>query len=150
MDKVNYYENQQVIERFGSILTTVRSSGALALLILAFISVLVAFNTIRLAIYTMRDEIGIMRLVGASAWFVRGPFLVAGVFYGIISALIATLIFFPITWFLSPKIGILVPQFDLFSYFTGNFFQFFGLMVLVGVSLGVSSSFIAIRKYLKI
>lgn len=150
VDKVNYSENQMVIERFGSILGTVRSSGAIVLLLLAFVAILVAFNTIRLAIYTMREEIGIMRLVGASTWFVRGPFLFAGVMYGAIAALVAIAVFFPVAWFLSPKIGLLVPEFDLYGYFLANFAQFSGMMFLSGVSLGVFSSFIAIRKYLRI
>lgn len=150
VDKVNYFENQDVINRFGSILGTVRGSGAIALLILSFVAILVAFNTIRLAIYTMREEIGIMRLVGASTWFVRGPFLIVGVFYGVIAAVIATLLFFPITWLLSPKLLTLVPEFDLFKYFQDNLLQFFGLMLASGIGLGVISSFIAIRKYLKV
>ncbi len=150
VDKINYFENQEVIEKFGSILATIRGSGAVVMLLIAFIAVLVAFNTIRLAIYTMREEIGIMKLVGASNRFVKGPFIIVGVFYGVIAAFVATLIFFPITWFLAPKLEILVPQFNLFGYFLGNFFQFFGLMALSGIVLGVLSSSIAVRKYLKI
>lgn len=150
LDKINYFENQEVINRFGSILATVRGTGALALVILAFITILVTFNTIRLAIYTMREEVGIMRLVGASAWFVRGPFLVAGVLYGLIAAVAVMAVFFPITWAASPKLAILVPQFNLFAYFLNNFFLLLGVMSAVGILLGVFSSFIAIRKYLKV
>ena len=112
VDKINYFENQKVIERLGSILTTVRGSGALLALFLAFVAILVAFNTVRLAIYTMREEIGIMRLVGATQWFIRGPFLISGVIYGGLAALATTLVFFPITWLASPRISLLVSDFD--------------------------------------
>lgn len=150
VDKINYFENQEVIERFGAILGTVKGWGAVTLFVFAFLAVLVAFNTIRLAIYTMREEINIMRLVGAANWFVRGPFLVTGIIYGFTAALAASIIFFPLTWLLSPKLSFLVPQFNLYSYFIGHFVQFFGLMLMAGISLGVLSSLIAIRKYLRV
>ncbi|MDP3710719.1 MAG: permease-like cell division protein FtsX [bacterium] len=150
VDKINYFENQEIIERFGAILGTIKGWGAFTLFILAFLAVLVAFNTIRLAIYTMREEINIMRLVGAANWFVRGPFMVTGVIYGLVAALAASVMFFPLTWLIAPKLSFLVPQFNLFSYFIGHFVQFFGLMLVAGVALGLSSSLIAIRKYLRV
>src|SRR3989344_7442717 len=68
IDKVNFYENQKVIERLSRIMTAARTGGATLAAVLAFIGVLVAFNTVRLAIYTAREEINIMRLVGATSW----------------------------------------------------------------------------------
>lgn len=150
VDKINYFENQAVIERLGAIMGTVRGSGALLAAFLAFVSVLVAFNTVRLAIYTMREEIGIMRLVGATQWFIRGPFLISGILYGASAALIAVFIFFPLTWLVAPKIMVLVPSFNIFRYFTSNFLEFFAIMLFAGILLGTASSFIAIRRYLKI
>ncbi len=150
VDKVNYFENQMVIDRLGAILGTTRRLGAGLIVLLAFTAVLVAFNTVRLAIYTMREEIGIMRLVGATQWFIRGPFLVTGVLYGAVAAVITTLLFFPIAWTLSPKISVLVPSFNLQNYFLTNFWEFFLVMLVAGVGLGVISSAIAIRRYLHI
>lgn len=150
VEKINYFENQAVIERLSSVMGTVRGSGAVLTLILAFIAVLVAFNTIRLAIYTMREEIGIMRLVGASSWFIRGPFLVSGVLYGVAAAAAVLLVFFPIAWLAAPKLAFLVPEFNLFSYFLANIVQFSLIMLGAGVTLGVASSFIAVRRYLTI
>lgn len=114
IDKVNYFENKQVIERLSAILGTVRGSGALLAVFLGLVAIIVAFNTIRLAIYTMREEISIMRLVGATAWFIRGPFLVGGVIYGTVSAAITTFSFFPLSWLISPKLAVVVPDFNLF------------------------------------
>lgn len=150
VDKINYFENQKVIERLGAILSTVRGSGAMLALFLAFVAILVAFNTIRLAIYTVKEEIGIMRLVGATQWFIRGPFLVSGILYGAVAAAITAFIFFPLTWLVSPKLMLLLPGFDLFQYFLANMAEFSGVMFFAGIALGVVSSFIAIRRYLRI
>lgn len=150
VDKINYFENKDVIERLGSLVGTVRGIGAVVALVLAFVAILVTFNTIRLAIYTVREEIGIMRLVGATQWFIRGPFLVSGVLYGLSSAIIVTLFFFPMTWMIAPKIAFLLPGFDIFHYFLKNFFEFFLVMAGSSILLGMFSSAIAMRKYLKI
>lgn len=150
VDKINYFENQKVIERLGAILGTVRGSGALLALFLSFVAVLVAFNTVRLAIYTMREEIGIMRLVGATQWFIRGPFLISGVLYGAVAAGATALIFFPLTWLISPQLALLVPNFNLFQYFLSNFLEFSAVILFTGIALGTTSSFIAIRRYLEV
>lgn len=150
VDKINYFENQLVIDRLGAIVNTVRGTGAFLVVFLGFVAILVAFNTVRLAIYTMREEIGIMRLVGASRWFIRGPFLVSGVLYGSIAAVLTVLFFFPVAWLLSPKLSLLVSEFDLFNYLLANFWEFFGIMLGTGITLGVISSFIAIRRYLDV
>lgn len=150
VEKINYFENQALIERMVAIFKTLRRSGTILALLLAFIAVLVAFNTIRLAIYTMREEIGIMRLVGANKWFIRGPFLVNGILYGGISAIITVATFFPLVWFVAPKLSLLVPEFDIFNYFLQNLVEFAVIMFLAGVMLGGISSLIAIRRYLGI
>ena len=150
VEKINYFENQAVINRLASVTASVRGAGAVLGLFLAFVAVLVAFNTIRLAIYTMREEIGIMRLVGATAWFIRGPFLVTGLLYGVVAAVVVTAVFFPLAWFVSPKVSLLVPDFNLFAYFLANILQFSGIMLATGVVLGVGSSYVAVRRYLSV
>lgn len=150
IDKINYFENQQVIDRMGAIFRTVRGTGTFLAFFLAFIAILVTFNTIRLAIYTMREEIGIMRLVGASKWFIRGPFIVSGILYGGTAALITLMIFFPLIWLISPQLASLVPEFDIFQYFLNNLIAFSLLLFGGGIFIGVMSSMIAIRRYLHI
>lgn len=150
IDKINYLENKTVIERLTSIIGAVRGAGSVIALVLAFVAILVTFNTIRLAIYAVREEIGIMRLVGATQWFIRGPFLVSGVLYGLSAAIVVTLVFFPLTWAIAPKVMLVMPGFDLFHYFLNNFFEFFIIMLGSSVVLSVFSSAIAMRKYLKI
>lgn len=150
VDKINYFENATVIERLAAVVSTVRSLGLVLVLVLSFVAVLVAFNTVRLAIYTAREEINIMKLVGASNWFVRGPFLVTGLIHGSFSGAVVSIMFFPIVWAASPKISFFIPKVDLFGYFTSNFFEFLFIMSAIGIGLGVLSSTIAVRKYLKV
>ena len=125
------------------------------MLVLVICSVLIAFNTIRLAIYTSREEIGVMNLVGASRWYVRGPFMIAGVLYGVSAAVIVLLLLYPILIFYPVLIGldatseILFGTFDTFEYFTSEFVLFFLAMMGTGITLGALSSYLAVRRYLR-
>ena len=150
VEKINYFENQVVIDRLSAMIGTVRSAGVIVALFLSFVAVLVAFNTIRLAIYTMREEIGIMRLVGASSWFIRGPFVLSGLMYGVAAAAVVAFVFFPLTWLVAPKAMLLVPDFDIFQYFLVHIVEFVMILLVSGALLGSLSSAIAMRRYLRI
>ena len=149
-EKVTYAQNAVVIERLGKIIDTAEKGGFILIIFLTFIAVLITFNTIRLAIYSNREEIGIMRLVGASNSFIRGPYVVEGIIYGLIAGIISIIIAGPIVYFISPYLKIFIPEINLWSYFVSNLFILFGYQSLFGVGLGVISSSIAIRKYLRI
>jgi len=149
IDKVNYQQNKEVIEKLSKIITDVKMGGLMITTLLALIVILVTFNAIRLAIYSSREEINVMRLVGASNWFIRGPFLIEGILYGVISTIVTLLILYPTFYFLSPKISGFLPIGSIFSYFVANLLSFFLLILVIGVSLGGLSSLIAVRKYLK-
>jgi len=150
IDKINYLENRAVIARLASITRTIRQSGFIILAILVALAVLVSFNTIRLTIYSARKEIKVMKLVGASNWFVRGPFIVEGTLYGLIAALITLVILYPLLWYLSPKITAYLPGTDLLYFYQANFFSLFLLQVGTGIVLGVVSSLVAMRRYLEV
>lgn len=150
IDKVDYFERKPVIERVSSITTTINTIGIGLSLFLAIIAILVAFNQIRLAIYTSKEEISIQRLVGASNWFIRAPFLVQGAISGLFAAF-GTFIVFTITIaFLNPKFIILSPDLNLLNVFWGRFWLFLLIHLFTGIALGVISSFLAIRKYLEV
>ena len=149
IDKIDYRKNKEVIEKLSSIIANIRVMGLGLSIVLVLIVVIVTFNAIRLAIYSSREEINIMKLVGANNWFVRGPFIVEGVLYGIISSLITLAILYPFFWFISPKLSGFLPIEDFFAYFQNNLWAFLILLLSIGVVLGVFSSFIAVRKYLK-
>ncbi len=150
LDKVDFYENQTVISRIQKISSGLRVGGILVTLILSVIAVLITFNTIRLTIYSQKQEIEIMRLVGASNWHIRGPFVVEGAIYGIIAGLAVLAIFYPIVFLASPRIQAFIPSVNLVSYFSSFFGQMLVLVFGLGIALGIISSFIAVRRYLKI
>lgn len=150
IDKVNYNQNKIVIDRLANILTASKRAGVGVTVVMIVIAILVAFNTIRLAIFTNKEEISVMRLVGASNNFIRGPFVIEGILHGIFASIIAILIFYPLTVWLAPRIDNFFGGPNIYDYFISNFFEFFGILLGVGVTLGIFSSVIAVRRYLKV
>ena len=150
IDKINYFQNKTVIDRLSKILDSAKNLGGIISIILVIISVIITFNTVRLAIYISREEIGVMRLVGASGKFVSGPFIVEGVIYGVISAVVTIVLFYPLTLWLGSITESFFSGINLFHYYISNFGQLFLILLLTGIILGGLSSFIAIRRYLKV
>lgn len=148
IDKVDFYQNKTAIDRLTNIIDTSKNLGIALALILVASSVLIAFNTIRLAIYTARDEIGVMNLVGASHWYVRGPFVIAGVLYGFVSGIIVLIILYPLTAWLGPGSEQFLGTFNVFTYFVHAFPLLFVVVMGVGAGLGSLSSYLAVRRYL--
>lgn len=149
IERINYSQNKVVIDRLNNLIAGAKSVGLIVTLILALISVIIMFTTVRLTIYMAREEIGIMRLVGASASYVRAPFVVEGFFYGFFAWVIMLLIFWPITYFLGTHASALIGM-NLFQYYLGHIFSLGLLVLVIGVGLGMLSSFFAIRKYLNV
>jgi len=148
VDTINYNQNRIVIDRLNSIIDGARRLGIVFTLLLILISILITFNTIRLAIHMSREEIKVMRLVGATNRYIRGPFIVQGVLYGIISTILALILLYPVTLW----IGNNMTQFlslNIFSYYTSNFFQILVILLLSGAFIGVISSIFAMSKYLE-
>lgn len=148
IDEVNFPKNKEAIDRLTSIIQAVETSTAVALIVLVAAAVAITFNTIRLAIYTAREEISVMRLVGASNAFIRGPFMLQGIMYGIVSGVLALLIMYPILLWLGPETQAFF-QFNLFNYFVSEFSRFFLALVGIGVVLGMVSSLLAVTRYLR-
>ncbi|MGB9608978.1 MAG: cell division protein FtsX [Minisyncoccia bacterium] len=149
IDSLSYSKNQVVIDRLVSIIHNINQAGFVITLVLALVAGLVIFNTIRLAIYSNREEIAIMRAVGASNTFVRGPYMMGGIFAGIIAAIISIIIFIPTVYFSNPYLKIFIPNFDIFSYFISNLLTLTFYQLIFGIVIGAFSSLIAVRKYLK-
>ncbi|MFZ2072518.1 MAG: permease-like cell division protein FtsX [Minisyncoccia bacterium] len=147
IDKVNYNQNKLVIDRLGTIISGAQKLGFIITLILIILSIIITFNTIRLAIFISKEEIGVMRLVGASKTQVRGPFIIEGVIYGTISTIVTMILFLPLSiWLGNNMTGFL--GINLYEYYTTNFIQILAIVLLSGIMLGMISSFLAIRKYL--
>ena len=146
------YSNDQglIIERSIKISDTMKRLGLISTLIFASIAVLITFNTIRLAIYSNREEISIMRLVGASNIFTRGPYIVEGIIYGIIAGVLSFAVIVPIIYGTSHYVKTFIPEMNLWQHLLSNSIELIGYQLLFGIGLGAFSSFIAVRKYLKI
>ncbi len=149
IDRINFNQNKEAIDKLTSIINTVERSSYIAMLILIGASILIAFNTIRLAIYTSREEISVMRLVGASNMFIRGPFVLQGVLYGLIAGVLTLLVLYPVVLWLGPGTDAFF-GFNIFNYFVENFGYLFFVLVGSGVVLGVVSSTLAIARYLRV
>ncbi len=150
IDKINYFENKAAIDRLTSIITSADKLGFALTLILAVISMLIAFNTIRLSIYISKDEISVMRLVGASMSYIQGPFIVVGIIYGLVAGLITLLIFLPITYSLGGATESFFVGFNIFSYYLHHFLEMALIILVSGILIGGVSSVLAIRKYLRV
>jgi len=149
VDNLSYAKNQVVIERLNGVINNVNRSGFAITFALALLAGLVIFNTIRLAIYSNREEIAVMRAVGASNTFVRGPYLVEGIVAGVLAAVISIIIAAPMSYFSTPYLDALIPGLSLFKYFYTNLFSLFGYMLLFGIGLASFSSLVAVRRYLR-
>jgi cell division transport system permease protein len=150
IEKVNYRENEKVIDKLISISSGIEQVGLVLAILLGSFVILVTFNTIRLAIYSAREEISIMRLVGAGNWYIRGPFVVAGILYGIIAAAITFGLLSAIVWFFTPHISAVFTEINLLEYYRTNITLLAGILFGTAIALGAVSSFFATQRYLKI
>ncbi len=148
IDKIDYHQNKVVIDRLTAIIAGAERLGFVISLVLVIISIIITFSTIRLIIYMSREEIGVMRLVGAGTRYIQGPFVVSGILVGISASIINLLLFIPISIWLGNKVTDFIGL-NLFTYFKDNFFQLFIIMLGSGIILGGISSAFAIARYLK-
>ena len=149
VERVNYYQNQEILSRLEQTISTVQNSGLALTVFFMLISVMITLNTIRLAIYSSREEIEIMRLVGAENQYIRGPFVVQGIIYGVFSSLVTMAIFYPLTLWVSQKTAGFFGGMDVYLYYSNNFWQLFLITSVLGVVLGVLASLFAVKQYLR-
>lgn len=160
IEKINYEQNKLIINRLSKIIPTVEQGGAVLAIVLVLVAMIIVFNTIRLIVYTSRDEISVMKLVGASNVFVRGPLVVSGIMYGIVSGIITLILMASFANWSDTIIlrlaGVdIASNFELIvnvlsSYFVKNFTQIFLIIMGSGIVLGGIASYVAARRYLKV
>ena len=150
VSKISYHENREIIKKLSSITSYVKKIGIGLSCVFIAIAILIIFNTIRIAIYARRDEIEIMQLVGATSWFVCGPFVFEAMFYGIVATVINFFIFYPILYAISQSLIRYVGEYgsNPFVFYNQNLALILPTQLIIGILLGVISSFIALRKYL--
>ena len=150
IDHVDYLQRKDTIQEVYSITQNINIFGIGLGVILIILAMLVVFNTIKLAIENSKDEITTMRVVGAPDWFIRGPFIIQGIIYGVIAFLICFILSGLCAFFMSVKFAIVLPGFNIFSFFLTNWWIFVLIQLGFGIAVGVISSFIVVKKYLNI
>lgn len=145
-------DNQQLIERLRDVGSFIQRTSLLLAGVFVAIALLIIFNTIRITIFTRRDEIEVMKLVGATDWYIRWPFIIEGMFYGVLATAL-TIIILLIGYFalIRPMVESYVVSASGNPVFTVGFLVFLGVMQLV-VALGVGgfSSYLATKKHLNV
>ncbi len=151
IDKVNFEDNRVVINRLSGILRFIVTFGLGLLIIFGLIAILVIYNTITLTIYNRKEEVEIMRLVGATNWYIRGPFIVEAITSSLVASVITGLLLVPVYWRILPKINTYLNSGS--NIFSQNYLHFqyvIALQLLIALFLSILSSLLAIRKYLRI
>jgi cell division transport system permease protein len=150
-DPPSYSGNRKAtIDKIIRLSNFIKTAGLIASIMFVVISTLIIFNTIRMAIFTRRDEIEIMKLVGATKWFIRGPFIFEAAMYGIIAALIAVSLGYAVILAGLARLGSYVDVTSTVAFFR----SYPGLIILIemviGIAIGTFSSLLAMSRYLKL
>lgn len=148
VDQISY--KKDVVSKLTNLINTSRKLGWAIALVLALLSIFAVFNTISLAIYTSREEISVMRLVGASGTYVKGPFMVEGMLAGVVASLLSLGLLYPaVLWVRSVTVNV-YGGINLVSFYFDNFGKIFLWLLFSGIILGLLASFWATRRYAKI
>ncbi len=152
IERRTFQDRTRLIRRIQEMKAQVRTIGMGVTIFLAIITALIVMNTIRITIYTRRREVGIMKLVGATNWFVRAPLFIEALLYSIVAMGITILLVFPVLGAIQPFVSKLFDgnALDMLGYFSENFTPIFGYQFAVVVVLSVLSSTVAIGRYLKV
>jgi cell division transport system permease protein len=148
----DFSDNTAVVTKIQDVTQRVNEVGAVVIIIFILTSLLVVYNSIRVAVYTHRKEIEIMRLVGASNFFIYMPFLFSAFIYALLSVLIMVVIFYPFLTLLQPYLEVFLAGYNvnLLSYFVYNFASIFGLQFAIVFFITLVASFFAVRKYARV
>lgn len=148
----NFDDNKDVIDKLSDLSSRIQRIGLIVSGIFVVIAILIIFNTIRINIYTHREEIGIMKLVGGTNWLIRAPFLIESILYAVLAVVITLAILYPLLGIVAPHVDNFFTGYniDLSSYFDQNFWQIIGGQLIFAILLSVISSSIAIGKYMRV
>lgn len=144
---------KEAIDNIAHATNVLRKIGIIGVGVFAMTCVLTIFNTIQMAIFNRRDEITIMRLLGASTSYIRGPFVIESAIYGLLSAVFSILIVN--SAFLASSGALQASSLGLLDinyaneYFDSHFLALLGLQMAIGIGIGTASAVVATRRYLK-
>jgi len=152
IDSRNFDNPKSMLDKINIITEKITQIGVAVSLLFILITILVVYNSIRVTIYTHQKEIRVMRLVGASNWFIRAPFLISSIVYTIIGLAFTLLLLFPLLNLMQPYLEYFFNGYklNLIDYFKVNFIMIFGTQFVVASLVNLFASFIAVRKYSRI
>ncbi len=145
----NFTDHEQILQKINKVTDRVSHAGLVVSIIFIFITLLVVYNSIRVAIYTHEQEISIMRLVGASNFFIYMPFLLSSIIYTFVGTAVVIGLIYPFLSILQPYLDTFFANYDMniISYFNSHFFYIFGAQFAGIAFINILASLIAIRKY---
>jgi len=149
VDNVNFNQNKEIIDKLTEIIDSGENLGTFITALFILISILITFNTIRLSMHISRNEIKVMRLVGASGSYISGPFIITGIMYGITASIITLVLLYPITYWIGPTTASFFGGLSVFEYYLKSFSEIFLIIFFSSILIGSISSFFAIKKYLR-
>jgi len=146
IDEIDFYRRKEAIESIFSITSRIERFLMVFGLVLGLVSIFIVFGTIRLSIYSLEEEIKIMKLVGTSNLFIRGSFLAQGLILGVIASLFSLLVLTGLTFVLTQGYNVL--GIDLEHHILSNIGFILSLQLITGIVLSILSAEGAVRKYL--
>ena len=152
VENKDFSDPEKIIAAVRGVSQKIEYCGLALALVFAFIAFLIVFNTIRVAIYTHKEEISVMRLVGATNRFIRTPYLLESIFYAVLATAITSGAIFLLLRFAEPGLMSFLGAYNinLTAFFSDNFIRIFGAELVGTILLTMMSSAIAVKKYLKV
>lgn len=148
----NFDDHKAVLTKIEIIAQKANQAGLFISSLFVLITILVVYNAVRVAIFTHKREIGIMKLVGASTWFIRAPYLISGLIYALLGVIMIIIIIYPFLNLIQPYLAGFFSGFEvnLLAYYNANFLLIFGLEFLAASLINVLASLVAVGKYSKV
>lgn len=148
----NFDDHKAILTKINNIAQKANQAGLFISSLFVLITVLVVYNAVRVAIFTHKREIGIMKLVGASTWFIRAPYLISGLIYALLGVIMIIIIIYPFLNLIQPYLATFFSGFEvnLLAYYNANFLLIFGLEFLAASLINVMASLVAVGKYSKV
>lgn len=148
----DFTDNKLILEKIDNITKKINDIAILVIAIFIITSLLVIYNSIKVAVYTHKREVEIMRLVGASNLFIYAPFLLSSFIYIIIALILIIIVSFPLLGLLQPYLELFFVDYsiDIVKYFVSNFSLIFGLQFLAISFINILASYLAVKKYAKV
>ncbi len=148
----DFADNSLILERINNITNRINDIAIIIIAVFIITSLLVIYNSIKVAIYTHKKEIEIMRLVGASNIFIHAPYLISSLIYTLVASLIIIGITFPLLSIAQPYLEVFFVGYNInvVKYFYSHFLSIFGIQFLGIAIINIIASYLAVRKYSKI